>query len=241
MTSSPFSALLLSAFLSLSAASGATAQSNARVKPRAAAPGATKLATPAIKRIVFFGNSLTAGYGVPATANYPALLAQKIDSAGLNYTVVNAGISGETSGGGLRRVGTVLRQPVDVFVLELGANDVFRGVPVAQIRRNLQGIIDAVKARYPRARIVVAGLQVPGLSGGTGYVGEFSRLFSELAARNKAAFIPYLLEGVGGIQELNLPDGIHPTAAGYRIVAGTVWRTLAPVLQVPAAAGKALP
>ncbi len=182
------------------------------------------------KRVVFFGNSLTAGYGVAAKSNLPSQIAQKIEAAGLNYQVVNAGVSGETTAGGLARVGSVLRQPVDVFVLELGANDVFRLVPVSEIRRNLQGIIDAVRRKNPKVQIVVAGLQIPG-DFGPGYVTEFQSLFRELATKNRAALIPYLLEDVGGVPELNQPDGIHPTAAGYRVVARTVWATLAPLLQ----------
>jgi acyl-CoA thioesterase-1 len=204
-----------------------------KTQPASSGPVASgpKPGTPAPKkRLVFFGNSLTAGYGVPQKSNFPSLIAQKIDSAGLNYTVVNAGVSGETTAGGLRRIGSVLRQPVDVFVLELGANDLFRGVPVAQTRQNLQGIIDAVRRKYPKARVVVAGMQVPGLEG-SGLVGEFNGVFREVAARNKAVLIPYLLQGVGGVQELNLPDGIHPTTAGYRVVARTVWAALLPVLQ----------
>jgi acyl-CoA thioesterase-1 len=184
------------------------------------------------KRLVFFGNSLTAGYGVPLKNNLPSLIAQKIDSAGLHYQVVNAGVSGETTAGGLRRVGAVLRQPVDVFVLELGANDAFRLTPVATIRRNLQGIIDAVRKNNPRAQIVIAGMQIPGLFG-EGYITEFQGVFQEVAAKNRAVLIPYLLENVGGVPELNLPDGIHPTAAGYRIVARTVWNKLAPLLGAP--------
>ena len=182
------------------------------------------------KRVVFFGNSLTAGYGVATKRNLPSLIAQKIDSAGLNYQVVNAGVSGETTAGGLARVGTVLRQPVDVFVLELGANDVFRFVPVLEIRRNLQGIIDAVRRKNPQAKIIIAGLQIPG-DFGPGYVTEFQSLFRGVATKNRAVLIPYLLEGVGGVPELNQQDGIHPTAAGYKVVASTVWSTLAPLLQ----------
>jgi acyl-CoA thioesterase-1 len=149
--------------------------------------------------------------------------------------VVNAGISGETTAGGLSRVGNVLRQPVDVFVLELGSNDAFRFVPVADIRRNLQGIIDAVRKKNPRAQVVIAGMQIPG-DYGPGYVTDFQGVFKEVAAKNRAVLIPFLLENVGGVPELNQQDGIHPTAAGYRIVARTVWRTLAPVLQASAAA-----
>ncbi|MDB5235192.1 MAG: arylesterase [Hymenobacter sp.] len=218
---------------------GAEAQSSASRRPvQPATPSATRPSAPAAiakKRLVFFGNSLTAGYGVAPKSNLPSLIAQKVDSAGLNYQVVNAGISGETTAGGLSRVGNVLRQPVDVFVLELGSNDAFRFVPVADIRRNLQGIIDAVRKKNPRAQVVIAGMQIPG-DYGPGYVTDFQGVFKEVAAKNRAVLIPFLLENVGGVPELNQQDGIHPTASGYRIVARTVWRTLAPVLQASAAA-----
>ncbi|HEX8330372.1 MAG TPA: arylesterase [Hymenobacter sp.] len=221
--------LLLGEAGSEAAAQAAPSRSASAAKVGSAQPSAASLAG-APKRVVFFGNSLTAGYGVDPKRNLPSLIAQKIDSAGLNYKVVNAGVSGETTAGGLARVGAVLRQPVDVFVLELGANDVFRFVPVPEIRRNLQGIIDAVRKKNPKAQIVVAGLQIPG-DFGPGYVTEFQSLFREVATKNRATLIPYLLEGVGGVPELNQEDGIHPTAAGYKVVAGTVWHTLAPLLE----------
>ncbi|WP_426060122.1 arylesterase [Hymenobacter sp. B1770] len=215
-------------FVTSLAATGQTAKSPAVKYPARTSVGSS---TP-IKRIVFFGNSLTAGFGVAAKSNLPSLIAQKVDSAGLPYQVVNAGVSGETTAGGLRRVGTVLRQPADVFVLELGANDAFRMVPVAEIRRNLQGIIDAVKRKNPKAQIVIAGMQIPGLFG-EGYITEFQGVFREVATKNRAVLIPFLLENVGGVPELNQPDGIHPTAAGYRVVARTVWNKLAPLLEAP--------
>jgi acyl-CoA thioesterase-1 len=220
-------------FIILSAGSDTTAQSQPATARRPT-PVASRVAKAPLstvkKRLVFFGNSLTAGYGVASKNNLPSLIAQKIDSAGLNYPVANAGVSGETTAGGLRRIATVLRQPIDVFVLELGANDVFQATPVIQIRRNLQGIIDAVRRKNPRAQIVIAGMQIPGVFG-PGYVSEFQAVFREVATKNRAALIPYLLEDVGGVPELNQQDGIHPTAVGYRIVARTVWKTLAPILQ----------
>ncbi|SFP73553.1 arylesterase [Hymenobacter arizonensis] len=222
-------ALVLFGSNGLANAQTATRQRPVQATRPAASRSTTAVARAAKKRLVFFGNSLTAGYGVPTKSNYPSLIAQKIDSAGLNYTVVNAGVSGETTAGGLRRVSTVLGQPIDVFVLELGANDVFRGVPVATIRGNLQGIIDAVRRKNPRAQIVIAGMQIPGMFG-EGYISEFQGVFKDVATKNRALLIPYLLDNVGGVPELNLADGIHPTAAGYRIVARTVWNTLAPVL-----------
>ena len=181
------------------------------------------------KTILFFGNSLTAGYGLEPTAAFPALIQQKIDSAGLSYNVVNAGLSGETSAGGNSRIDWILKQPIDVFVLELGANDGLRGIPVSETRNNLQAIIDKVKAKYPQAAIVIAGMMIPP-NMGQQYATDFRNVFPELAKKNNAALIPFLLEGVGGEARLNLEDGIHPTAEGHTIVANTVWKTLQSVL-----------
>ncbi|AQG80559.1 arylesterase [Spirosoma montaniterrae] len=184
----------------------------------------------ATKRVIlFYGNSLTAGYGVEPDEAFPALVGKKIDSLKLNYTVVNAGLSGETTAGGKSRIGWVLRQPVSVFVLELGGNDGLRGLPLTDTRRNLQAIMDTVRKKNPDATIVLAGMQIPP-NLGTSYTREFRDLFKELADKNKAVLIPFLLEGVGGVPKLNLPDGIHPTPAGHKIVAETVWRVLRPVL-----------
>lgn len=178
------------------------------------------------KTIIFFGDSLTAGYGLedPSQA-FPALLQQKLDSLGLNYQAVNAGVSGETSSGGMGRIDWILKQPVDVFVLELGANDGLRGISPEETEKNLQGIIDRVKAANPSAEIIIAGMQVPP-SMGQRYVKQFAAIFPELAKKNNAALIPFLLEGVGGEVELNQADGIHPTAEGHKIVAATTWKYL---------------
>jgi len=181
------------------------------------------------KRLLFFGNSLTAGYGVEPEQAFPALVGERIDSLGLGYDVVNAGLSGETTAGGRSRVAWVLRQPVDVFVLELGGNDGLRGLPLSATRRNLQGIIDTVRRRSPSAQIVLAGMQIPPNLGVT-YAADFKALYQEVATKNQLVLIPFLLEGVGGIRRLNQPDGIHPTPAGHRIVARTVWAVLAPLL-----------
>lgn len=181
-------------------------------------------------RVVFFGDSLTSGYGIDPDETYPALIQEKTRERGWNIRSVNAGLSGETSAGGLRRIDWILRQPVDVFVLELGANDGLRGLRPADTKRNLQGIIDRVQERYPQAKIVVAGMQVPP-NMGRSYSEEFAAIFPRLAEQNEAALIPFLLEGVGGVPELNLPDGVHPTAEGHRVMAATVWKTLEPVLQ----------
>ncbi|WP_460941985.1 arylesterase [Spirosoma daeguense] len=180
--------------------------------------------------VLFYGNSLAAGYGVEPTEAFPALVGEKIDSAGLNYTVVNAGLSGETTAGGKSRISWVLRQPVSVFVLELGGNDGLRGLPLTATRQNLQAIMDTVRKKNPEATIVLAGMQIPP-NMGTSYSKEFRELFKELADKNKAVLIPFLLEGVGGIPKLNQADGIHPTPAGHKIVANTVWQVLQPILK----------
>jgi acyl-CoA thioesterase-1 len=193
--------------------------------PSAEAP-ATDTSAPAV---LFLGTSLTAGMGLSADEAYPALIQQKIDSAGLGFRVVNAGVSGETSAGGLRRIDWLLRQPVAALVLELGANDMLRGQDIPAMRANLQEIIDRSQAAHPEARIVIAGMKAaPNL--GEAYVGEFEAVFLELAEANGAALIPFLLEGVAGIPELNQPDGNHPTSEGQAIVAENVWSVLGPVL-----------
>ena len=202
-------------------------------KPAAtAAPAATSGTPPAAgkKRLLFFGNSLTAGLGVEPEQAFAGLIGQKIDSLGLGYEVINAGLSGETTAGGRSRVGWILRQPVDIFVLELGANDGLRGIPLASTRQNLQGIVDTVRRRSPGARIVLAGMQIPP-NMGQAYAADFKAIFQEIAAKNHLVLIPFLLEGVGGHPDLNQADGIHPTPAGHRIVARTVWATLAPLLK----------
>lgn len=180
--------------------------------------------------IVFFGDSLTAGYGIDPGETYPALIEKKIKQHGWNMRTVNAGLSGETSAGGLRRIDWILRQPVDVFVLELGANDGLRGLQPSETQKNLQGILDRVRRKYPEAKLVVAGMLVPP-NMGEAYSAQFAAVFSHLAKENEAALIPFLLEGVGGVPELNLPDGVHPTAAGHKVMAKTVWETLEPVLR----------
>jgi acyl-CoA thioesterase-1 len=180
--------------------------------------------------VLFFGTSLTAGLGLDPEEAYPALIQEKLDSAGLAFRAVNAGVSGETSAAGLRRIEWLLSQPVRVLVLELGANDALRGQDLVVAKRNLQEIIDRTRARHPGVRIVVAGMQAPPNLGGR-YTQEFRALFQELARENQAALIPFLLEGVAGVSELNQSDGIHPTAEGTRIVADNVWRVLAPILR----------
>jgi len=183
------------------------------------------------RTIVFFGDSLTAGYGLddPASEAYPAVIQQKIDAAHLTWRVVNAGLSGETTSGGLRRVDWILRQPMDIFVLALGANDGLRGIEPSVSAANLQAIIDRVRAKYPAATIILAGMQMPP-NMGEDYAREFAAMFPAVAAKNHVAFIPFLLAGVGGHPELNQPDLIHPTAAGAAVVADNVWAVLHPLL-----------
>lgn len=182
------------------------------------------------RTILFYGDSLTAGYGLDREQAFPALVQARIDSLGWNFEVFNAGLSGETSAGGLRRIDWLMRRPVDVFVLELGANDGLRGIDLKSTRSNLQQIIDRVKAKNPDISLVVVGMQMPPNLGAE-YTEEFQRLFPGLAKENGAALVPFLLEGVADRPELNLSDGNHPTVEGHRIVAETVWATLGPVLE----------
>ena len=181
------------------------------------------------KTIVFYGNSLTAGYGVSPSEAFPAIIQKRIDSLSLPYLVINAGVSGETSSGGKTRIDWILREPVDIFVLELGANDGLRGTPLSETKKNLQDIIDKVKAKYPDTKLVFAGMEIPP-NMGQAYTTEFRNIYTDLAAKNKMTLIPFLLEGVGGEPELNQADGIHPTAEGHLIVAENVWKRLEKLL-----------
>jgi len=180
--------------------------------------------------ILFFGNSLTAGMGLEASEAFPALIQNRLDSLNYNYEVVNAGLSGETTASGKNRIEWVLKQNVDIFVLELGANDGLRGIPIAETRRNLQDIIDTVKEKNPDTKIVLAGMQIPP-NMGEEYTTDFRNIFPELAEENNVELIPFLLEGVAGDPELNQQDGIHPTAEGYEIVADNVWDVLEDVVE----------
>jgi acyl-CoA thioesterase I len=178
------------------------------------------------KTILFFGNSLTAGYGLedPEEA-FPAVIQQKIDALNLPYKVINAGLSGETTSGGVNRINWLLKQQIDVFVLELGANDGLRGLKISQTKRNLQSILDTVKARYPNAKRILLGMEVPPNMGNK-YVSDFRVIFRQIAEENNIPFVPFMLDGVAGNAELNLSDGIHPTGEGYKIVAENVWEVL---------------
>jgi acyl-CoA thioesterase I len=182
--------------------------------------------------VLCFGTSLTAGLGLAPEAAYPALLQHKVDAAGLSFRVVNAGVSGETSAAGLRRIDWLLQQPgrLAVLVLELGVNDALRGQDLSAAQRDLQAIIDRTRARFAGVRIVIAGMAAPPNLGAR-YTREFRDLFVALARDNHAALIPFLLEGVAGRSDLNQADGIHPTEAGARIVADNVWKVLEPELR----------
>jgi acyl-CoA thioesterase-1 len=181
-------------------------------------------------KIVFLGDSLAAGLGVDPDEAFPALIQKRIEAAGWKDTVVNAGVSGDTSADGLGRIDWLLKQRIDVLVLELGGNDGLRGLPVTATQTNLQAICDRVKHKYPQAEIIVAGMQMPP-NMGDDYTSAFRNLYPDLAAANHAGLIPFLLAGVGGIPELNQPDHIHPNVAGHKIVADNVWKVLHPLLE----------
>ena len=190
----------------------------------------TKADEAGAKVILFYGDSLTAGYGIKLEEAFPALIQERIDSLGLNYTVINSGVSGETTSGGLNRLNWVLKQKVDVFVLELGANDGLRGIPLDETQQNLQAIIDLVRDKNADTQIILAGMQIPP-NMGPEYTKEFRSIFPELAQKNEIPLIPFLLEGVAGNPELNLEDGIHPTSEGHQILSKNVWAVLKVVLQ----------
>jgi acyl-CoA thioesterase-1 len=209
-------------------AAGCQADDRPGAPPERATPRAD---TRASERVVLaLGTSLTAGYGLAAAQAYPALLQQRIDEEGLDFAVVNAGESGSTSAGGLGRLDWHLRRPLAVLLLELGANDGLRGQDVAALERNLQAIIDRAKEAHPDVAVIIAGMEAPP-NLGSRYTEEFRSVFPRLARRNDAALIPFLLEGVAGVPDLNQLDGIHPTAEGQQMVAETVWRVLDPLLQ----------
>jgi len=184
-----------------------------------------------MKNILFFGDSLTAGYGLSdaASESFPALIQQKVNTAQLPYQVINAGQSGDTSTGGLNRLDYWLNKTVDVFILELGINDLLRGIPPATTSSNLQAIINKVHARYPHAKLALMGMELPPIIPSS-IATEFRSLFRRIAAHNQMAFVPFFLEGVAGLRHLNLQDGVHPSAAGYRIIADKVWPVLQPLL-----------
>lgn len=195
-------------------------------KKEDAADGSAKTAkNSTTKNILFFGTSLTAGYGIDPTEAYPALIQKKIDSLKLPYKVINGGLSGETSAAGKNRIAWLLKQKVDVFVLEMGANDGLRGTSVANATKNMQSIIDQVKKKYPDAKMMIAGMQMPPNMGAK-YTSDFKAMYPALATKNKMVLVPFLLDRVGGVAKLNQKDGIHPTPEGARILAENVWKHL---------------
>jgi len=182
-----------------------------------------------MKRIVFFGDSLTAGYGLSRAheQSFPALLQQKINQEQLPYQTINAGISGDTSASGLARLLQNLHQPIDIFVLELGANDMIRGLNPQTTQANLQQIVNQVSAKHPEAKLLLLGMQLPDWVPGQ-LAQEFRSVYQTLAQENQMTFIPFFLDGVAGIKHLNMHDGIHPLAEGYEVIAKKVW----PVLKI---------
>ena len=182
-----------------------------------------------MKTILVLGDSLSAGLALSPRQAWPMLLIEKLRPISPNFRVINASASGSTSEGGLRRLPPHLKNPIDIFVLELGVNDIFRGIPVEQTRANLQSIIDQVKARNPNVAVIIIGMQIPFAAPDSDYVASFGKMFTELAERNHAALVPYLLQGVGGDPKLNLPDRVHPNAAGHKILVENVWRVMEPI------------
>jgi len=181
------------------------------------------------KKILFFGDSLTAGYGLEISQAFPALIQQKIDSLGLDYTVINAGLSGETTASGKNRLAWVLEDDIDIIIIELGANDGLRGVPLTETESNLKSMVNTVQSKLPNANIIVAGMKIPP-NMGPEYTSKFESIFPELAASENVKLIPFLLENVAGMPELNQGDGIHPTIEGQKLVANNVWEVLKPML-----------
>jgi len=181
------------------------------------------------KVILFYGDSLTAGYGLSTEEAFPALVEKKLNKNEKVVRVINAGLSGETSAGGLTRLDWVIKQQIDIFILELGANDGLRGLPLEETQKNLQSIIDKVKGKFPNVKIVVAGMMVPP-NMGPEYTSKFKKIFPDLAKKNNATLIPFLLQDVAGNEKLNIEDGIHPNVEGHKIVADNVIKVLQPLL-----------
>ncbi|MER3318314.1 MAG: arylesterase [Allomuricauda sp.] len=181
------------------------------------------------KKILFFGDSLTAGYGLEVSQAFPAVIQEKIDSLGLDYTVINAGLSGETTASGKNRLEWVLEDDIDIIIIELGANDGLRGVPLTETESNLQSMVDTVQSKLPDAKIILAGMKIPP-NMGPEYTSKFESIFPELATSENIKLIPFLLNNVAGIPELNQGDGIHPTVKGQKLVAENVWKVLKPIL-----------
>jgi len=210
-------------WIALGLACGSSTEPSAELAPDRAEPRAAPV-------VLFLGDSLTAGYGLPAEEAFPALIQERIDAAGLDFHVVNAGVSGDTSAGGRRRIEWLLRQPLAVLVLALGGNDMLRGLELDALRENLSAIITAARAAHDDLDVVVVGMRAP-RNLGRQYGAAFDAVFPDVAQQNRAALIPFLLEGVANDPSLNQADGIHPTAAGHRIIADNVWSTLESILR----------
>lgn len=195
---------------------------------------------PAVRRVVVLGDSIAAGYGLDLSQAFPALLQKKVDAAGLAYTVVNAGVSGDTTSGGLRRLDWVMKNPTHVLLVELGGNDGLRGIDPEATRKNLRGIIEKARKNQPGIRIVLAGMQMPP-NMGEAYTAAFQKIYPELAREMDVSLIPFILEGVGGREDMNQPDRIHPTAEGQKVLAENVWKVLEGVLKADAADAARVP
>ena len=204
--------------------------SSPRQQPAELSPQTAESPQPSTMTILCLGDSLTEGSGLDRSQAFPARLQEKIDALDWDFTVINAGLGGDTTAAALRRLDWFLQRRIDVLILALGGNDGLRGVPLAETRRNLGAIISKTAARYPEVQVVVAGIQIPP-NFGTRYVREFRELFPEVAEKHGALLIPFLLEGVGGRPDLNFPDGIHPNGRGQMIVADNVWTVVEPVLR----------
>ncbi|MGV3761794.1 arylesterase [Parapedobacter sp.] len=221
--------IVLSVFL-LAAACGSPSNQATQGDTEKPQESATSLMEEETKNILFFGNSLTAGYGLESQElAFPGIIQRRIDSLALPYRVINGGLSGETTAAGKERIDWLLREKIDIFVLELGANDGLRGIPTDETANNLQAIIDKVKAKYPACQMVLTGMMVPPSMGGD-YGKAFTAIFPALAKENDMAFVPFLLADVAGEADLNQQDGIHPTEEGHRILADHVWEVLEPLL-----------
>lgn len=208
---------LITSFALLSACGSSTDEKQTETK----AADSTLVST-AEKTILFFGNSLTAGYGIDPEDAFAGLVQERLDSLGKEYRVINGGLSGETTAGGLSRLDWFLEEEPTIFILELGGNDGLRGILPSESKRNLLAIIDKVRAKYPATKIILAGMQIPP-NMGQDYTEEFKAIYPAVAAEKNVTLIPFLLEGVAGNPDLNLPDGIHPTEEGHKIVFETIW------------------
>ncbi|MCK0159225.1 arylesterase [Allomuricauda sp. F6463D] len=210
---------------------GCGEKTNKKENPEASSEEQSEVVKPneSNKKILFFGDSLTAGYGLEVNQAFPSIIQQKIDSLGLDYTVINAGLSGETTASGKNRLEWVLEDGIDIVIIELGANDGLRGVPLTETAANLQSMVDTVQGKLPEAKIILAGMKIPP-NMGSEYTTTFENIFPDLAAAENIYLIPFLLENVAGIPDLNQSDGIHPTIKGQELVADNVWEVLRPIL-----------